>query len=140
MPFTISRKTGDWKHQIKNCKMITKFIALNPSCYHITYLDFEDKFLQVNKISGFSLEAAIAGNFDVTKFENLLYSTVFETPKNKEEKEAFEVLQLRKFNSHNFSYIHKKCLFSLRNSLDRTRIIKNKDFSTRPFGYKKTHI
>ena len=30
-------------------------------------------------------------------------------------------------------------LFSLRNSLDRTRLC-NKDFTTRSFGYKKTHI
>ena len=78
LPFTISSRTGDWKHQIKNCKMITKFVALNPSCYHLTYIDFEDKLLQVNKISGFSLESAIAGDFDIGKFENLLYSAIHE--------------------------------------------------------------
>ena len=139
LPFTISSRTGDWKHQIKNCKMITKFVALKPSCNHLTYLDFEDKLLQVNKISGFSLESAIAGDFDIGKFENLLYSAIHEKKSNKKENVDWNVLQMRKFNTDRYSFIHKKCLFSLRNSLDRTRLC-NKDFTTRSFGYKKTHI
>ena len=125
LPFKISNLTGDFKHQIKNCKTITKFIALNPVCYHITYLNCEDQIFQVNKISGFSLESAVSGNFDTKKFEDLLHSAIFE-----EKEETMPIQQIRKYNN-----VEKKIIFSLRNTLDVTRVYLKNDISSHPYGH-----
>ena len=125
----ISEKTGDFKHQINQCKEILTFYGLSPVCYHLTYKNNEDTIMQISKLAGFKLNTVLTGTLDTHQFEYLLSLAMLD------EKNEFPIQQLRTFKKFD-SQVTKKIVFHLRNIVDRTRVIQRENFTTLPYGFK----
>ena len=126
----ISENTGDWKHHISFCKEILTFYGLSPVCYHLTYKNNQDEIMQICKLAGFKLNTVLTGTIEAQNFETLLNLAM------QDEKDELAIQQLRRFKKID-SQVTKKMIFHLRNTLDRTRIIKKENFTTLPYGFKQ---
>ena len=120
-----SNRNGHWKHQI-NCKEILSFYCLNPVCYHLSFIDENEKLSQINKIAGFKLDSLLAPKLRAEDFDHLLMTKLFNQKSN------IRMLQFKKSQKST----PQKTVFTLRNNLSKGRFLKNDIFDTLAYGFK----